>query len=229
MKKLIFTATLSVASLAAFGQGSIDVGNLSKGAFVQPIFAPNPANPGVQQVGNPSPSVYPGALPTGTTVYGGAALQTGYDMVFFYSLNTAVTSVSQMSVGTIVPFRTAASASANPAGTMNTIFSMNIPGSTGGTPFVYAFGAFSTEGGTVTDWATALQHFGSGDLNAQIGSGQIVSAALNGSDTSGAPHVGATTFGGFTSFSLISPVPEPSTIALAGLGAAGLLLFRRRK
>jgi len=30
-------------------------------------------------------------------------------------------------------------------------------------------------------------------------------------------------------FSLLAPVPEPGTILLGGLGAAGLLLFRRRK
>jgi hypothetical protein len=34
---------------------------------------------------------------------------------------------------------------------------------------------------------------------------------------------------GWTSPVLLSPVPEPSTIALAGLGVASLLLFRRRK
>jgi hypothetical protein len=36
---------------------------------------------------------------------------------------------------------------------------------------------------------------------------------------------GAGQIGGF----VLTPVPEPSTIALAGLGAASLLLFRRRK
>jgi len=35
----------------------------------------------------------------------------------------------------------------------------------------------------------------------------------------------ADTFGGMT----LQPIPEPSTLALAGLGAAALLIFRRRK
>jgi hypothetical protein len=36
-------------------------------------------------------------------------------------------------------------------------------------------------------------------------------------------------FGIGSGFALSAPVPEPSSIALAGLGAASLLLFRRRK
>jgi len=40
-----------------------------------------------------------------------------------------------------------------------------------------------------------------------------------------APPAGAGNFAGLT----LNPVPEPTTIALGGLGAAALLLFRRRK
>jgi hypothetical protein len=35
--------------------------------------------------------------------------------------------------------------------------------------------------------------------------------------------------GGFTETLIINPVPEPTTLALAGLGGLSLLLFRRRK
>jgi hypothetical protein len=41
----------------------------------------------------------------------------------------------------------------------------------------------------------------------------------------GTPTPIADTFAGMT----LSPIPEPSTFALAGLGAAALLIFRRRK
>jgi len=235
MKKLILTAVLSVASLAAFGQGTIDVENINKaGGFLQPIFNFNPLAPTIQQTGNPSSVVYQGAIyngttGAGTTVYGGTALNgPGYDLVFFYSLNTAVTSVSQMTVGTVVPFRTAATVTSAPAGGIVAISSLTIPGGTGNTPIAFAYGAFSTEGGTVQTWATALANFNSGDPLAAIGTGAIETTALNGSDTAGAPHVGNTSDTGWQSFSLVE-APEPSTIALAGLGAAGLLLFRRRK
>jgi len=225
-----------VASLAAFGQGTIDVENINKtGNFTQPIFGVNPAAPTVMQTGSPSPTVYNGATvfpAPGTTVYGGAPLVgAGYDMVFFYSLNTSVTSYSQMTIGTTVPFRTAASATSAPAGGITGIGALVIPGGTGGTPIAFEYAAFSTEGGTITDWATAVANFNAGtDKNAQIGYGAIATTSLNGSDTAGSPHLGNTSDTGWTSFSLMgTPTPEPGTIALAGLGAAGLLLFRRKK
>jgi len=44
------------------------------------------------------------------------------------------------------------------------------------------------------------------------------------------PNIFGTISGsGITTFNLIAITPEPSTIALGGLGAAALLLFRRRK
>ncbi len=225
MKKIILTAVLSAATLGAFAQGTIDIGNFSKGTFVAPIFSPNPASPGVQQVGNPGTTSYQnGGTPLGTTVYGGVPLQAGYDMVFLYSTSSTVP--SQMSVGTTVPFQTAATATARPAGTMVSLGAFVVPGVPGNSTINWCFGAFSTEGGTVTTWAQALAAFASGDPNSQIGSGTVVTGTLLGG---GANPAEPTTYGGWTSFSLVTPAPEPSTIALAGLGAAGLLLFRRRK
>jgi PEP-CTERM motif len=57
-------------------------------------------------------------------------------------------------------------------------------------------------------------------------SGKFSSATGNPSAVpAGTPVALSTTFGGIT----LQPVPEPSTLALAGLGAAALLIFRRRK
>jgi hypothetical protein len=241
MKKLILTAVLSVASVAAFGQGTIDLLNIAKtSGFVSPIFQPNPGSPANQQVGQPSTAVYTGALPTGTTVYGGLPVTTAYDMVLLYSLNNTVTSYSQMSVATIVPFRSATTASSSPSGGILAPGAIPIPGTTGGTPIAFCIGAFFVDptvaaavaaGGSTpaSIYAAAYGDFTGGDGVAQMGWGSIVpNIQLGGSDTAGGPHVEPSTIQGWTSFSL-TVTPEPSTFVLAGLGAAGLLLFRRRK
>jgi len=50
------------------------------------------------------------------------------------------------------------------------------------------------------------------------------------SNPGGAPPVPAGKLTGMPSINLVAaPVPEPTTLALAGLGAASLLIFRRRK
>jgi len=245
MKKLILTAVLSAASVAAFGQGTLDLANVIKNTFIAPIFQPNPASPTVQQVGQPSTAVYTGALPTGTTVYGGLPLTSGYDMVFLYSLNASATATSQLTVGTVTPFRTSPNGPVtSPAGGIVTVGGFAVPGTTGGTPISFQYAAFfvdptvaaaAAQGGATpaSIYAAALADFQANDPLAQFGYGSIVdNVALGGTDTAGTLHAPQTTGdGSWTSFSLIgtTATPEPSTIALAGLGAAGLLFFRRRK
>jgi hypothetical protein len=59
-----------------------------------------------------------------------------------------------------------------------------------------------------------------------LSGGALSWASASGSATT--PYVitkGATAFNGL----VLAPIPEPSTFALAGLGAAALLIFRRRK
>jgi hypothetical protein len=77
----------------------------------------------------------------------------------------------------------------------------------------------SASGGN--DWAAArpgITYLGTSALgSALLGGGAI--------GTPSAFGVGAGQIGGFN----VVPVPEPSSMALAGLGAASLLLFRRRK
>lgn len=55
-----------------------------------------------------------------------------------------------------------------------------------------------------------------------VGRSGLVSVSLTGPPATPANLVGLTAF-------TVAPVPEPSSFALAGLGAAALLIFRRRK
>lgn len=64
-----------------------------------------------------------------------------------------------------------------------------------------------------------------------IGQSALVTGVATGNPTTipaGTPSLMNASFGGLT-LAPLSSVPEPSTFALAGLGAAALMIFRRRK
>jgi len=239
-KKFINIAALHGAIVVgAFGQGTIDLENINKNAgFVAPIFQPNNAVPFIEQVGQPSTAVYSGARPTGTTVYGGLPVTSAYDMVLLYSLNNAVAYYSQMSVATIVPFRTATNPTAVPAGCINFAGAIPIPSTTGGTPIAFDIGAFyvdpavaaaaaATGATPISIYEAAYIDMVSGDPQALMGWGTIVpNIVLGGQDTAGVPHIEPSTLEGWTSFAVLGG-PEPSTIALIGLGGSLFLLGRR--
>jgi len=73
--------------------------------------------------------------------------------------------------------------------------------------------AFDTTGGAT--WATATT----------LGKSELFSYAVPSAATAPAGDFYMTNFKGFS----VAAVPEPSTFALAGLGAAAMLIFRRRK
>jgi PEP-CTERM motif len=86
-----------------------------------------------------------------------------------------------------------------------------------GTVGTFRVHAWDSVGGTVNSFAAAQA------AGAKYGSGNIFTVATGGAGT---PPGAPSTLVGQTSFNL---VPEPSTIALGVLGAAGLLMIRRRK
>jgi len=83
--------------------------------------------------------------------------------------------------------------------------------------------AWDTTKGATYALALAAGQSGVQDAWGSSGIFSVTTGAPNGS-----PPTTPATLVGLTSFTL-NPVPEPSTFALAGLGAAALLLFRRRK
>lgn len=92
--------------------------------------------------------------------------------------------------------------------------------------------AFVVAGWTTADgssYAAALANAGN-DANLLIGTSTLGSIVTGNSDgsTGPAPQLFGSTAGLIGGFNL-SPVPEPSTIVLGGLGAAALMAFRRRK
>lgn len=94
--------------------------------------------------------------------------------------------------------------------------------------------------GTATTWAQAVGNIGATSLVAWSGrvfpgSGQTVGqlswSQPTGNPTTTPPGTAGTLVTGAAGYAglVLAPVPEPSTIALGGLGAAALLMFRRRK
>lgn len=81
----------------------------------------------------------------------------------------------------------------------------------------------------VRGWTGSSLTWAGRDLVAgQDGWSSIWTQAATGNPTTVPPGTPVSILPGFTGLAL-NPVPEPSSMVLAGLGAASLLLFRRRK
>jgi len=70
MKKAAIIGIASLVSVGAFAQGTLIFYDDIPGTVIFQIYAPNPANPIVEQTGNTSS----GQLPSGTTTYGGVPI-----------------------------------------------------------------------------------------------------------------------------------------------------------
>jgi hypothetical protein len=108
------------------------------------------------------------------------------------------------------------------------------PGFAGGTTADFAVAGWSSSIGTTWAAAQAWWSNGSHDGSASV-SGSFGIAPNVGNDViianAGGPYNGffGTGAGQIAGFGLTYYVPEPSTFALAGAGAAAMLIFRRRK
>jgi len=210
-KTLLIVSLMAGATSAVFGQGAIAWGNQAGGRF--PIYGPDPSNPSASLTGQSSVG-----NPTGSTVYGGPLLQ-GTGFTFDVWAGTTAQTEGSLVLIDETTFRTA-TANVLPAGLVNG-GTTTVPGVTAGQTAHYEIRVWDNKGGTLTTWAAALL-----GGTAMGESAILTSAPLGGSLTDGTPVSNPSTT--FTSFN-ISAVPEPTTFALAGLGAAALLIFRRRK
>jgi len=221
MKKILVGVLTLASAGAVFAQGTITFGN-QFGGFIVPIFGVNPAAPAVAQTG--APSGITGATPSGSTVYGGPLLSgTGYTLGLFTAAANVTTPASFTLAGTL-PFRTSASATALPAGLVTAALE-TVPGIAAGVSCNFIIAAWDNNSGAFnpTTWAqlaASVKPWGS--------TGPILSGGLGGTDAGGNPVIPPNTTG-WSSFSLVSAVPEPTTLALGGLGLVTLLALRRRK
>lgn len=120
---------------------------------------------------------------------------------------------------TAVPGVSSTFRAAGAAGYFTSLGDVVIPGFAGGTTIAIQLRAWDNAGGTITSYEAALA------ANRAVGLSNVAtSGALGGA---GSPPATATSLAGINAFN-IAVVPEPATLALAGIGGLGLLALRRK-
>jgi len=220
MKKTLLTAMLMLgAGVAVYGQttlGSINWGNNFQSAgFRSLIYGPDAGNPNASHVGQSSNTL---EIPTGSTVYTGPLLAgTGYTFGFFAAPQGSVSNA-------LVQYATATFRTGGGAG-FATTGTATIAGANAGDRASFQIRVWNNAGGTITTWAAAEAAWLAGAIDAAV-SPVVVSDPLGGT-LNGSP-VFTPIDSGWVSFNTYF-VPEPTSMTLAGLGAAAVLIFRRRK
>lgn len=202
MKKLILTTLTSLAAVAAFAQGTVNFVNDSVNLTSPPDRFIRFAT--AQSAGNPF----------GTNL--AKAAGTNYMVQLYFGASTAPE--ASLVPLTAAPANLRASTSASVGVWIN-----------GGSRTFQSAAAGSTIELQIRVWdinfgATYEAAFANVANSSSIGKSAIFLYTVP--DSTAAP--GAFLLSNFSTFTIDS-IPEPSTFALAGLGAAALLIFRRRK
>ncbi|MSU59974.1 MAG: PEP-CTERM sorting domain-containing protein [Pedosphaera sp.] len=213
MKKALVTLAAVALTVSSFAQGTLNWGNnFGSTQFRAPIYGPEPGNVSLAKTGQ-STAV---SFPLGSTVYSGGLLQgTGFTMALYFG-PSGVTDPAGLTFVSSATFRTAASQVAPAGMTFPAVVTLGgiLPGQTA----KLQIRVWDNAGGTITSFANAVTG---------AASPLFLSGFLGGTDTSGNIFLTPNSIG-WTSFNIYT-IPEPGTFVLAGLGAAGLLIFRRRK
>jgi len=212
MKKLIISALATFAAISVVAQGTVVFNNRIAGQVIAPIYGPLGTNDTVSITGNP-----PDGFPAGTTDYGGRPrlAGAGYTAQLFAAPGSGQPESSLQPATPTTTFRTGAAAGFV-AGVTATL--AGVPGDA--PVATLQLRVWDNLGGTVTTWAQAEALWLSGQLAA--GKSQLFDVNAIGGIFNVPPNLL-----GLRSFNIYY-IPEPGTLALLGLGALGLMIFRRK-
>lgn len=227
MKKTILTAIAMCCAASVFAQGTVIFNN--RNGITAHVYGTT----GQTRISGNSPQDNPpGAVAyTGNTLIGtaGGQFAAGTTLAALLGAPGVVANDSSMLPGllgagglTTTTFRTGAAAGNIVAATAT--FN-NIAKDAATATFEMV--AWDNSSGLYSTWALASTAWNAGLIAA--GKSDLFSFSVGiGGDVNTPPIWGNITPGQSTSFNIYT-IPEPTTIALAGLGAAALVIFRRRK
>jgi PEP-CTERM motif-containing protein len=216
MKKLLLTTALAVCTLAAYGQGTINFNNATS--------TYGSATPSHLITFGPTASLYAAGLANGGLVSSNyASVNLGNLRALLYYGASTQNSIAGLTAatGAASTFRGSTSAQAGawiaPNAGALTLVGFDVGATINAAVLVWDSSAYASG-------AAAYAAFATGNWNGLFGHSGIFQYTV--------PPVGSppsayfmANQGAFT----LAAVPEPSTFALAGLGAAALMIFRRRK
>jgi len=232
MKKTLLTSLLSLAAAGAFAQGTIVFNNHVANTIETHVWSPQLATPTVSTAGNAAT----GDFPAGTTVYTGTLIGgagTGATSPTDYANGNLWTAQIYALPGTgdslssllpvsqyVTTFRTTSSG----AGIFTPPSLTTDPGipNTSGAAATLALAVWYNAGGSIVSLAQAQS------MGVPSGESPAFSLTALGEPAGTGPSTPAENLTGLQSFSIVTPTPEPSTIALGVMGISAFLIRRRK-
>lgn len=214
MKKLLVASLALTCAASVFAQGTITFNNRVTGSVFTRVYnvKPGAGNASVQQIGNGSADT-----PAGTTDWSAFTTLTGanYLVALLAAPGMGAAESSLVFQGAASSFRTGTAAGQWAAQTI-TLSNVGL-----GAPATLEVFAWDNTSGSYSSPSAAFAAWKVGTIAG--GTSGTFSLSAVGGDLGTPPNLT-----GLQSFNIFM-IPEPSTMALAGLGAAALLIFRRRK
>ena len=234
MKKLLIAAFALTTAASVFAQGSVQFQNRISAGIVQTthIWGPSTTNPGLSLIGlgsndTPTPGATAFGTASGMSLIGasGSGGKYGYTTTFAQLIGAEGSGIAEASLkplGQTTTFKTGTSLGG--VALITDTLSGASPVSSGAAYATFEIVAWDNSTSQYSTWTQASAAWLLGTIAAGHSAKFNVSAIGGGLNSP--PNLN--NMESITSFNLYF-IPEPSTFALAGLGMATLLVFRRRK